>query len=105
MSCGCAGKAGPLCRVDGKVVPLAEVEREVTRRALARLGRGELLDGIRVRWLGVVWRGVPEPLRWALEWRGLLPRELPGCGCIDALKRFVEALAAFGAGQTVDQRV
>ena len=40
-----------------------------------------------VRWLGVDWYGVPYPLRvvaWIL-WR-IRPRDLPGCGCVVALK-------------------
>ena len=99
MTCGCGSRkpVGAACLLRGVVRDRAEVEREVTALALKRLGRGVLLDGIRVRWLGLVWRGVPEPLRWALEWRGLLPMELPGCGCVDRLKAATERLRAFGA--------
>ena len=95
MSC-CQPSSGA-CLVHGRRADRAATEREITRLALARLGRGTLLDGIRVRWIGLVWRGVPEPLRWALEWRGLLPMELPGCGCVDRLKAATERLRAFGA--------
>ncbi len=42
----------------------------------------------RVRWLGLVWIGVPAPLRWWLHARGKIshPDALPGCGCVWALK-------------------
>ena len=46
---------------------------------------------VRWRWLGLplVWRGVPEPVRWELARRGLLARaELSGCGCIAAIERW-----------------
>lgn len=41
-------------------------------------------DGLgRVRWLGVLWVGVPMPLRAWLEMRGHPGAwELPGCGCL-----------------------
>ena len=39
------------------------------------------------RWLGLVWIGVPEPLRWWLTWTlKRSPRGLEGCGCIKPLK-------------------
>jgi hypothetical protein len=37
-----------------------------------------------VRWLGVVWYGVPYPIRLALRRR--LKGMLPGCGCIKVIK-------------------
>ena len=46
---------------------------------------------VRWRWFGmpIVWRGVPEPVRWELSRRGLLTRtELRGCGCIAAIERW-----------------
>ena len=44
-------------------------------------------DGTKVRWMGVEWLGVPEPLRWPLTWQlKRLPRNLDGCGCIKAVK-------------------
>jgi len=48
--------------------------------------------GGRVKWLGVLWRGVPFPLRLALQvrWPRRNPWRLPGCGCLDRLKAWVE---------------
>jgi len=41
----------------------------------------------RVRWLGLEWLGVPEPIRWRLVWAlGREPRGLTGCGCLAAVK-------------------
>lgn len=41
-----------------------------------------------VRWMGVEWVGVPEPLRWVLTWQlKRVPRNLEGCGCIKAIKQ------------------
>jgi hypothetical protein len=88
----CCQSTSDRCLVRGKVRKRATVEREATRLALAKVGHGTLLEGIQVRWLGLVWRGVPAPLRWLLEARtGLLPMELPGCGCWDRAKRWQEA--------------
>lgn len=40
-----------------------------------------------IRWWGVEWIGVPEPLRWVLTWKlKRSPRNLDGCGCIKAVK-------------------
>ena len=40
-----------------------------------------------IRWAGVQWIGVPEPIRWRLTWQlGRVPRNLSGCGCIKAVK-------------------
>lgn len=48
----------------------------------------------RVRWLVVLWRGVPMPLRLWLAYRhGFNPDVWPGCGCVDRLKRLVEHLS------------
>ncbi|MBK8246587.1 MAG: hypothetical protein IPK85_04190 [Gemmatimonadetes bacterium] len=81
----------------GQIASRASVDREITSRALASLkirrGTPHLIDGIKVRWLGIVWRGVPEPLRWFIEKDRMLPMELPGCGCIDRIKTWVERLA------------
>ena len=46
-----------------------------------------------MRWMGLLWYGVPEPLRWRIDW-GLIARfgmrgnasTLAGCGCCVALK-------------------
>jgi hypothetical protein len=38
-----------------------------------------------VRWAGLAWMGVPRPVRWALFW--WLRGPVPGCGCIEPLKR------------------
>jgi hypothetical protein len=46
-----------------------------------------------VRWMGLLWYGVPEPLRWRIDW-GLIARfgmrgnasTLAGCGCCVAWK-------------------
>lgn len=47
----------------------------------------------RVKWRGVLWRGLPAPWRWRLAAGGWNPDRLAGCGCIIALKRFVIRLA------------
>lgn len=44
-----------------------------------------------VRWCLVNWRGVPAPLRWWLP--ADVRAKLEGCGCIDRLKRIVDAAA------------
>ena len=39
------------------------------------------------QYLGLEWNGVPEPLRWSLVFSlGRLPRNLDGCGCLNAVK-------------------
>lgn len=96
MSCGC-GQSGPLCIVRGQVLPMIEGQRMVTAKALVPY-KATLLDGIRVRWLGLVWRGVPEPLRWMIEKDRMLPMELPGCGCLDRWKTLVERFVAWCNG-------
>jgi len=48
-------------------------------------------DGI-VRWFGLRWYGVPYPVRLAMVYDGQIKRakDLPGCGCIVALKQLTE---------------
>ena len=45
----------------------------------------------RVRWLGIRWRGVPMPLRVLVYMSRPGTRRLWGCGCVDAIKRRLEA--------------
>ncbi len=92
MSCGCGG--GAVCLVDGVLKSRPAVEREITRLALVKARRGVLLDGIRVRWWGLVWIGVPEPLRWIIGERDL-PMDLPGCGCVERIRALVSACVAW----------
>jgi len=69
------------CTLNGKAV-----ESIVTMGHPCPLGRHPDADG-RVRWLGLEWLGVPEPLRWRLVWAlGREPRGLVGCGCVAAIK-------------------
>lgn len=50
-----------------------------------------------VRWLRVVWMGVPAPLRYWI--RHKLSKPLPGCGCIASIKRFWESIVrVYSAG-------
>ena len=50
------------------------------------IGRHPDANG-RIRWLGVEWLGVPEPIRWRLVWAlGREPLGLAGCGCLARLK-------------------
>lgn len=54
--------------------------------------RGRWPDGRGlVRWLRVLWIGVPWPVRVWLHARGRIshPDALPGCGCLYALKRLI----------------
>ena len=70
------------CTVLGR--PIADLVR---RSEPCPEGRHPDADGI-VRWAGVRWFGVPEPLRWAIVWAlGREPRGLHGCGCIAAVKQ------------------
>lgn len=66
-----------LCTLDGR-----RLRQKVSDRR-ARCARWP--DGLgRVRWLGMLWRGVPAPRRWLLEHRGLAgAADLGGCGCLD----------------------
>lgn len=58
----------------------------VVRAAACPVGRHPDAAGD-VRWFGVRWHGVPEPLRWRLVWMlGREPRGLVGCGCVARLK-------------------
>jgi hypothetical protein len=69
------------CRVLGRPIVAAVVESMA-----CPIGRWPDARG-RVRWLGLWWLGVPEPLRWRLV-AALRrePRGLTGCGCVAALK-------------------
>ena len=73
------GAEGRACRLDGRQLVHVTLNRSCPK------GKHPDADG-RVRWLGVLWRGVPWPLRWRLP-KGVKP---PGCGCLDALKRLSE---------------
>lgn len=70
-----------------------------------RMTGGCPLNGVdqdgRIRWMGILWRGVPWPRRVLMAdevWCGFrygLPRpaapdDFPGCGCVDALKAWWE---------------
>lgn len=68
-----------LCLVDGKPV----VSR--CHAGGCPIGRHPDERG-RVRWMGLLWRGVPWPVRLKLP----AHIRLPGCGCVDSLKRLVE---------------
>ena len=58
----------------------------VVDRASCPIARHPDDDGI-VRWMGLRWMGVPEPLRWRLVWMlRREPRGLRGCGCVAAIK-------------------
>lgn len=84
--CPHAARGGTGCAITGATI--AEVLRDSYRCPRRRHPRMGL---VRWRWLGMplVWRGVPEPVRWELARRGLLTRtDLPGCGCIAAIERW-----------------
>lgn len=69
------------CTVLGR--PVVEV---VTTGMPCPDGRHPDAAGV-VRWAGLRWLGVPEPLRWRLVWAlGREPRGLSGCGCVEAVK-------------------
>lgn len=69
------------CTINGREVIALAHEPESCPTARHPDGDG------RVRWLGLEWLGVPEPLRWRLVWAlGREPRGLVGCGCVAALK-------------------
>lgn len=90
MTCGCARM-----RVDARVR---------TGAAMVAIRRGFPADSVAwsevlaaadhrgiVRWWGIEWYGVPAPLRWRygrrlVEYAGTEVRDLPGCGCVRALK-------------------
>jgi hypothetical protein len=48
-------------------------------------GRFPDKDGV-IKWAGVKWYGLPEPLRWWAVLRIGKQREWPGCGCVKWLK-------------------
>ena len=69
------------CTINGREVIALAHEPESCPAARHPDGEG------RVRWIGLEWLGVPEPLRWRLVWAlGREPRGLVGCGCVAALK-------------------
>lgn len=105
MGCGCASTgylrgAGAELRADPK-------DSEITRLAMRLAGFPREPDAQgRVRWLGVLWRGVPMPLRLWLAYRhGFRPDAWPGCGCMDVLKALTERLSdAQGYKQPANKR-
>lgn len=69
------------CTINGREVIALAHEPESCPAARHPDGEG------RVRWIGLEWLGVPEPLRWRLVLAlGREPRGLVGCGCVAALK-------------------
>ncbi len=67
------------------------------------IGKGPDEAGI-VRWMGIRWRGVPWPVAamladdvmcgWFGHARPALRSDMPGCGCVEVLKRWTERAAA-----------
>lgn len=55
-------------------------------QAICPLDRWPDADG-RVRWAGVLWEGLPEPLRWWATLRTGRTRFWPGCGCVVWIKQ------------------
>jgi len=114
MSCGCSMPLpGTVCEIPQKGIslPLPVVQRFAMCAACPRLsvaGTACTLDGKdvteharqgrcdggfypdrrgHIRWAGLVWIGVPMPIRWYLWVRfGTNTAELPGCGCVRWLK-------------------
>lgn len=81
----CAGPGASRCPLDGSLIA-------------ARVLAGSCPAGLHAirnarvrRWLGLRWDGAPAPWRvwlyWrhGLDWDGVM--DLPGCGCLIALKR------------------
>jgi hypothetical protein len=69
------------CTINGREVIALAHEPDSCPAARHPDGEG------RVRWLGLDWLGVPEPLRWRLVWAlGREPRGLVGCGCLASQK-------------------
>jgi hypothetical protein len=69
------------CRISGRSIVALSVSADA-----CPVGRHPDGSGI-VRWMGMRWIGVPEPLRWRLVWAlGREPRGLVGCGCLARLK-------------------
>lgn len=57
-------------------------------------GRHPLDDGT-VHWAGILWYGVPYPVRLWTWWRGsrrIRVSEWPGCGCVVRLKMWISQL-------------
>lgn len=77
-----------LCRHGGPSATACGASGELIAHVTLRLDgcpQGRHTDDRgRVLWLGLLWRGVPWPLRWRLP-RGT---RIPDCGCLDALRRF-----------------
>lgn len=66
------------CTVNG--LPIAVV---VMRHGSCPMGRGPDQRG-KVKWWGMMWRGVPEPLRWRWWWKVGREANCGGCGCVIA---------------------
>lgn len=64
------------CTVNG--LPIVCI---VSRPGACPRGRGPDERG-RVRWMGLTWRGVPEPLRWRWWFRIGRDASCGGCGCV-----------------------
>jgi hypothetical protein len=96
VTCGATGQA---VKVMLKVSAMRRGEDGATEResdgATVECPLGRHARGSRhlVRWMGLLWYGVPEPLRWRIDW-GLIARfgmrgnasTLAGCGCCVAWK-------------------
>lgn len=79
------------CTLDGK--PCVEH----VKRGKCPAGRYPDKEG-RVRWLGVLWVGMPKPLRWRFRWLyGRSPR-VDACGCVWVLARAWERLRGVPRG-------
>lgn len=56
-------------------------------RVITWVDAAKRFGGVRVRWLGLTWAGVPWPVRWGMLWgTGVNVRKLEGCGCSVPLK-------------------
>lgn len=62
------------CSIDGKPIESHVMATVPT----CPMGKHPDAAGL-VRWLGILWFGVPAPMRWVL--RSRLTGPLPGCGC------------------------
>lgn len=79
---GALGGATVECRVSGR--PIAEHVRGGAVCPVGAHPKGGVLT-----WLGILWYGVPMPIRVAL--RDKLSGPLPGCGCVKFLKDLYES--------------
>lgn len=102
MSCGCAppptssaSTRAAMCQTCPHAVKVngSAVQCTVSGMAVVTIAMTTVpcpvhrFDDAKVRWAGVEWLGVPEPLRWLLTWQlKREPRNLDGCGCIKAVK-------------------